>query len=468
MHNVDGKAITINAEPSKRIGKNALAGPLPSFASITVEGRPFFWIRGNDNGSKPPPKPPGTGGTQGVGRIERATSGPRQSSGKVEKLPGVTPRGEGGIGGNVPSTQHDQARREKIQAFERGFNAAESENKKPKKLLPTGKIHQSNKTINLYLVDVILAIASVWAAFPDRTQQYAFTDELALAPVIDSDGTKLSRSAHGIVGKGKPLLIPIYLDPPESAGRSPIPGKSGPVGGIGHLVLVLAQPPKSGEKEASFMRYDSRDRITDRILIFNGVQKFLKDYEWCAGMADPTPQQFTGARCPAQTGNTCGLHSILAAWALMLNIELVHDTKERRPNFYEKTRDLVNLALAGAVDLGTIQAYFEAFRLGRPTGAVLPVDATTKTKPMNEGELGNALALQAVVSEDETDNGPHGGSNTQGPSDNQGPQPGPATSGQKRLRPDGGEEEDDGGRSSKKRKSPEGNEVAQATARNLG
>ncbi len=67
-------------------------------------------------------------------------------------------------------------------------------------------------------------------------------------------------------------------------------------------------------------------------------------------------QQGSGSLTPAVSG----IHVVLNAWAYILNIPLAHNPQLKK-DFYAEARKLIQLALKGCLDSGTIRAFMQAY-----------------------------------------------------------------------------------------------------------
>ena len=162
----------------------------------------------------------------------------------------------------------------------------------------------------------------------------------------------------------------------------------------GHLLLCVAELVDNEPKTVQVQVFYSRFGTVDNRYI---VQKAGRVIRSCGWLSIIQPKQvvfrpFVRTPVPEQVGiNTCGLHVILNAWAVMLGIP-IRPKRRREPSkgdemyatdeeFLKLGLRIVNLALEGFMDSTTIQAFFNVFgysveqRFGDLARAVIPVNA---------------------------------------------------------------------------------------------
>ncbi|KAF2199899.1 hypothetical protein GQ43DRAFT_99157 [Delitschia confertaspora ATCC 74209] len=206
----------------------------------------------------------------------------------------------------------------------------------------------------LDLEQVVLAIASVVLAI---NKPYG--------PIDRGFGILLSRDINSclipedkrnldpVIQFGRPLLVPIYKN--------------------GHFVLFILQLNKKQSPTLSIV--DSRpwhyDR-QEREQIYGACLAILKRSQWWRNIFKDTssyaePAYATWRGCARQQDLwMSGDYAILNAWALALGLKLKRDFKPE-PDFNDKARQLIRLAVSGNADMDLIVA----FLLGRKF-AVLP------------------------------------------------------------------------------------------------
>lgn len=241
----------------------------------------------------------------------------------------------------------------------------------------------------LSIIEVIIAIASVWAAIKGG-ELYAYGGLDVFDPAQYEDPEKQMEKI-GAVGKPAhldsdqpsrfimPLLVPEDVEASKSDPKGK--GKQKLSDGIDHLVLVIAElssgndqgshvkldvfdsyPPKTGTPKAQ-RRERNIKWFTQKIITDSGWLSFLDTSE-DVSLSDDYHYHTT----PRQEGiNACGMYVILNAWAAMLGIPVHPETKRRTyrdspqseeaPRFLALGLEIINLALAGCMDTRTIQAY---------------------------------------------------------------------------------------------------------------
>lgn len=165
---------------------------------------------------------------------------------------------------------------------------------------------------------------------------------------------------------------------------------------IGHLVLCVAELVNDQPMTIQLSIYDSRPKTVPIGNIVHEAQEIINRSGWLGADHSATSVTYKphiSEPVPQQVGvNTCGLHVIFNAWAVMLGIP-IHPGPLRRgrslkdkndeidEDFLSQGLEIVNLALAGFMNSATIQAFFNHFgysaeqRSGDPARAVVPVDA---------------------------------------------------------------------------------------------
>ncbi|KAL8774455.1 MAG: hypothetical protein Q9209_000828 [Squamulea sp. 1 TL-2023] len=272
--------------------------------------------------------------------------------------------------------------------------------------------HQLESWADLVDEDVVLGIATVWDAVVSQVgRPFAFNDHnqygVVRSAFEDKDGkrAKVLAAVHG----PHDLLIPMvmdgyYISPPNSAGfppeqdpnnrTTPPPTAVGDnpkeyKGSNGHTILAVAQLVVRDESNGDQVRMivmDSYPGNKPAERIENNVGKTIRRIGWL-GMdkdgrqienrdAPPRIIERKQLRVPHQVSvNSCGIHTILNAWRYMLelpeldsNVRLhgkhyltEEQAEEEESQFIEGALTMINLALAGYMDLLTIQAFFNYY-----------------------------------------------------------------------------------------------------------
>ena len=146
---------------------------------------------------------------------------------------------------------------------------------------------------------------------------------------------------------------------------------------VGHLLLVVAErDPQSTDNIIATIFDSSPDSVDDQT-VREVYESLITHSGWLgisrAGVPLRRRPSFTErhARVHTQTraeGNTCGIYTILAAWAYMLNIP-AYESPDRRPRtttvgspeFHRNAVEMIDLALGGHMDAETVQAFMNCF-----------------------------------------------------------------------------------------------------------
>lgn len=143
-------------------------------------------------------------------------------------------------------------------------------------------------------------------------------------------------------------------------------------GGIGHFVLAIAEKVKRDDSsimkdlktKGSLVRLrfmDSAKETIDRTTIRRVARNIVRHSGWLGDnwpCFDANQEHWTGVL--RQSGNRSGEHTVMNAWAYMLDIQLA-STRERGLGhiFYKEVRKLILLALRGQLDSLTIRAFMQ-------------------------------------------------------------------------------------------------------------
>ncbi|KAI4253665.1 MAG: hypothetical protein LQ352_003553 [Teloschistes flavicans] len=262
---------------------------------------------------------------------------------------------------------------------------------------------------------VFLATASVWRGLRNDGWGFAFggnsqQQQIRMYPTsTEFFDTCRSAGVKAVVGGPDDLILPLVYNadhesPPSSAteaqfpqgaheeppqpaetetakGKEKEPGKerkkSAPRNLVGHTLFAAAHRRADGTIETRVMDSASGSAIKDP---HDTVQKLVKRSGWLAHDADGYPEippmtlRFERVDVPVPRQgmgqNSCGIHTILNAWRYMMGLPAVNQTvRLHQPDvrsrdyrvldeaFINDALELINLAIAGHVDLGTIQAF---------------------------------------------------------------------------------------------------------------
>ncbi|KAI4113404.1 MAG: hypothetical protein LQ345_005610, partial [Seirophora villosa] len=268
--------------------------------------------------------------------------------------------------------------------------------------------------------DVVLGIASVWEPLRGRGRYFAFNESMnyqyARFAAFDEENQSAPK-IEAAVYTDHDLIIPVVLDsrnqsPPNSAKANPA---NGPVqernkeplfidahgeGDLNaHILLAFAQ--RQADDKVKIVVQDSRPGTVSLQRTQESVRKTICQIGWrdkdTQGHAIPLDMEpacsVEQPPVPAQEGtNMCGTYVILNAWVHMLGLPPLRKTQRPRYNRpYTQGRDrfvgaaigMVNRALAGHMDLLTIQAFLNCYGycdLQDPddAGVRWPEDATAR------------------------------------------------------------------------------------------
>ncbi|KAL8749442.1 MAG: hypothetical protein Q9199_007677, partial [Rusavskia elegans] len=284
-------------------------------------------------------------------------------------------------------------------------------NERRRRKAPTSDCHRIKSWRDLSNEDVHLGIAAVWDAVVRQMRRpFAFDDALQYQIVRgDMRGNQGKRAeVMAAVYGPNDLLIPMvmdgyYVSPPNSAGfapgEDPTESTSPPPvavgdnpnddkGQDGHIVFAVAQlieKDPAGDRIRTIVM-DSHPEAKRRQRISDIVRKTVQRIGWL-GMdkdgkqvenrrAPPRVMDTRRLRVPHQVStNSCGVHAILHAWGYMLGLPALDSnvrlhgkefttTKQEddeEDHFINDALRMINLALAGHMDLRTIQAFFNYY-----------------------------------------------------------------------------------------------------------
>lgn len=260
--------------------------------------------------------------------------------------------------------------------------------------------------------DIAIGIGTIWETLRNLSRLYAYGSLDVFDP--GSNGEPEVFQSVGVVGRRRPFIMPLFFpsrSQKETAGKSTGYDKRD----IGHWILAVAEieqhqdsdeqnvsanieagdassingrdkiTSKSGGREAgkrplvNLSIYDSLPEHVVEKEVVQKAKKIVEDSGWLdvdkhkPKFSEPN---FITVPIQASGSNTCGFHVILNAWAVMLNIP-IHPDWERRSStdddsFYEDGLRIMNLALAGFMDLATIQEYFDIHGYSKDEGASVP------------------------------------------------------------------------------------------------
>lgn len=206
------------------------------------------------------------------------------------------------------------------------------------------------------------------------------------------------------------------------AGKQDKEGKKGdkgdkakePAGGVGHWIFAVATFDKKENRvtvrhfnSANWTRSKGIERAAEGAVRFSG---WLGLRPTGAG-SSPEPVPFTGTfdhlfeSVPQQeNGRDCGLHVIMSAWATLLNIPIgtgrpfaeLRKRAHPRDRFYQEGQRVIDCALAGCMNMRTIQAFLNVHRFSVAQDPESEVDKVVRENVMpvvTEDTCGEAYEL---------------------------------------------------------------------------
>ena len=245
------------------------------------------------------------------------------------------------------------------------------------------KPHKIQHYDGMDLEDVLLAVATIWDALRNF-DTYAFVGEEHLNPAysgVVKDGSWLSL---GVVGGGNGrFIMPLGFGPEQrkqekqfkknqaniqkqkiAKAKDEKKGKS-VIEPLGHILLAVARRGSPDTNQVDIEIRDSLPGCEKPDHIRERAQRLAATW---LDMKEVTPN-FADVKVIEQPSriSTCGLFTILNAWAVMLGIPLLEErtrSNHRAHNdreFLKRALEIVNLALAGCMDSRTIQAFLNVY-----------------------------------------------------------------------------------------------------------
>ena len=268
-------------------------------------------------------------------------------------------------------------------------------------------------------MDVILAIGAVWLGLGNANVDFAYANSNlfsiartarmvgmhavrgsnhfimplilneesdSLLPESDEDTVEPLKPVFSAFQRGEEEKIQEYVTAAESAKQKDPGNKNNPPlslkereikykayhGGIGHLMLAIAEKvdidegnavqntqPKKARVRLRFM--DSANGLVNRGLIRRVARNIVRNSGWLGDIwpcFDPKEEDWVEVL--GQSVNRCGEHTVLNAWAYMLDIPLAPPRIERlSKTHYDEARRMIRLALRGHLDSLTIRAWMQ-------------------------------------------------------------------------------------------------------------
>ncbi|KAL8709888.1 MAG: hypothetical protein Q9220_005504 [cf. Caloplaca sp. 1 TL-2023] len=304
-----------------------------------------------------------------------------------------------------------------------------------------GRYRHIRSTENLWAEETFLGIASVWATLMEQGKPFAFNTEWPYEFVrgVCRDTKGYREEVEAAVNGPADLIIPLILtadevSPPNSATfdpnkdsnrtRTPTPPPSrepdttkGKVpikerGEMAHILLAIARKKADGTISAKIM--DSLPRLYSTSRKRGSVDKIINRIGWLGmdneghaiELDSPPKIRWEEFEVPVQASAlSCGIHAILNAWIYMLGLPPLNAQRrqaiatqdreeEEEAEFIKNALYTINLALAGHMDLYTIQAFLSAYGYCQPedpNDALLRLSMNDNTTPMTMEILADLL-----------------------------------------------------------------------------
>jgi len=290
-----------------------------------------------------------------------------------------------------------------------------SHHRKQQDQAPSGDLHRIKEHSSMTIEDVVLAIATIWAALMN---QNAFSEPdvgfaFASTNLFDPGEFAAGVSGCGVVGGQNRFIMPLFFPPSEKAvfeyyngleaeakskankegkvdtkisgtrkprTKAKRSGKCQMEEPLGHFVLAVAERNSPG---SSVIRIAIRDSVggssDDKDMVRRKAQTLATTSGWMSldekasphtrlpNSQGPTRFSFVDMTVPHQPvkSASCGLSAILSAWAVMLGIPIRQNTKRRHgksnKDYLADALEIVNLALSGFMDTRTIQAWMNVY-----------------------------------------------------------------------------------------------------------
>ena len=268
------------------------------------------------------------------------------------------------------------------------------------------------KNIELSDEQVFSAIGAIWYPLWQKGVRFCFATPSTC--IMNRRLEKLVVGNRAIAGTGGqyPLILPLlghgnnFLTGEEQAEEEEKMKKKGksvnkklkndPVtgwaiqGGLGHHVLIVADRVTTEDDTIRLRLWDSFPTHTDKGAIWGAANTLVRQIGWldfgvennAAVVVNPKAiltSQEEALEQPSDT-NTCGLHVILNAWAVMLNIQTTGLRREGSISdkvFCKIGHEVVNCVMAGCYDTETIQSFMVAYGF-----AANPNNADPKQSPV--------------------------------------------------------------------------------------
>ncbi|KAL8925820.1 MAG: hypothetical protein Q9208_003317 [Pyrenodesmia sp. 3 TL-2023] len=403
-HNVQTQ-VTMNGTKCAPSVGGVFVGPLPNFAIIEVEETVIFWFRNRE----------------ALGYVSQDIIARRTAAGSDGvKDAAAVPVGKVN-GQNEKKTNEAEKkgwRKRWWDMWAVNIKRHEKEAKGDDSWPWPTKIDSDPVENNLWGDEVVQAIGSLWCALDEKTdRRFAFHDyfsyQLVRGAMTDVKTGYRDEMTAAVNGPGD-LLIPMHftmdpedMSPPNSANEekfrmpehtTPEPpvkrpakekkkthgteGQAKEKKPIGHIIFALAQLRPGNKANVNVM--DSRPGCIDHDRIIRRVSRTIRKIGWLkmdkrghAVEPEREPELVVdNIVVPQQEGvDSCGIYSIFNAWMSMLGLPMVNQHSriyypERGlpgedvygpRGFIECALRMIDCALAGHMELQTVQAFLNYF-----------------------------------------------------------------------------------------------------------
>lgn len=269
-------------------------------------------------------------------------------------------------------------------------------------------------TANMTLDDVWVAIGSLWEGLRSGNPRSARDAYAGMDLFYPPDTYFYTAQPEPVAASNKRFLMPILFAAEKDtfAGQTSAAPTNKDSEEVGHLLLAVAE--MVGEpNEVQLRIYDSAgDGAGPNCQhILRRARNLIERGQW-PNPAVNTPLQYRNSgfhSVPQQQGgtNTCGLYTIMNAWAVMLGIPIQHkDTwvpgHSAHYAFARVGLEIVNHALAGFMDSRTIQAFMNVHRYCKPQDAT---SAAQRVVPVNTVAMQQTRLVRKLHSQRRVDRG---------------------------------------------------------------
>ena len=270
--------------------------------------------------------------------------------------------------------------------------------------------YQTEDYNGMTLENVLSAVATIWEALRVQGMTYAFAGN----DVLDTEFREVVRTSKfrglGVVGKNETrFIMPMFFSAAEkdikeyheglrekrtSRKEAKTEKEKKAADNIcvrepfGHILLAIAEKDPAKPERVHIEIRDSRPGTTHSTVIRDRAKEAAAT--WLGMDVDAIFTDVNVVRQP-KTIHTCGLFTILNAWAVMLGIPLLKGEQRRKKRqntvFLDAALEVVNLALAGFMDSKTIQAFLNVYGYSEAQGVDSETTYTVEAVRMSYEEL---------------------------------------------------------------------------------